>query len=84
MGQIIVRNLDDRVIEQLKEKARESDRSLEQTVRDILADATREDKAALLRFSEDIRERTRARGTAPDPVEAIRHDRDTDHGHEWP
>ena len=36
MGQILVRNLDDSVIEQLKARAIKANKSLEQSVRDIL------------------------------------------------
>ncbi|MFO1170068.1 MAG: hypothetical protein U1E49_03775 [Hyphomicrobiaceae bacterium] len=40
MGQILVRNLPDGVIETLKTKAELSGRSLEQTVRDIIVENT--------------------------------------------
>ena len=39
MGQVIVRNLDDRVVESLKLKAELHGRSLEQELRDILTKA---------------------------------------------
>jgi len=39
MGQVLVRNLDDRVIESLKTKAELKGRSLEQELRDILTNA---------------------------------------------
>ncbi|MEA2839028.1 MAG: antitoxin FitA [Methylobacteriaceae bacterium] len=44
MGQILVRNLDDAVIKQLKSRAVRNGKSLEQTVRDIIADAVRPSK----------------------------------------
>jgi plasmid stability protein len=39
MGQILVRNLDDAVIKRLKSRAAEKGKSLEQTVREIIAEA---------------------------------------------
>jgi plasmid stability protein len=50
MGQVLVRNLDDRVIESLKTKAELKGRSLEQELRDVLTNAaplTPEEKMAL-------------------------------------
>jgi plasmid stability protein len=44
MGQILVRNLDDAVITQLKSRAARNGKSLEQTVREIIADAVRPSK----------------------------------------
>jgi antitoxin FitA len=52
MGQVLVRNLDDHVIESLKTKAELKGRSLEQELRDVLTNAaplTPEEKAALFR-----------------------------------
>lgn len=40
MAQIIVRNLDNRVVESLKERAERNNRSLEAEVRDILEQAS--------------------------------------------
>ena len=50
MGQVLVRNLDDRVIESLKTKAELKGHSLEQELRDVLTSAaplTPEEKIAL-------------------------------------
>ena len=50
MGQVLVRNLDDRVIESLKTKAELKGRSLEQELRDVLTNAaplTPSEKVAL-------------------------------------
>ena len=44
MGQILVRNLDDAIIAGLRRKAETRRSSLEQTVRDILAEAARPSK----------------------------------------
>jgi plasmid stability protein len=41
VGQILVRNLDDAVIRRLKTRAAEKGKSLEQTVREIIAEAVR-------------------------------------------
>ena len=44
MGQILIRNLDDAVIASLKQRAAQKKTSLEQTARDILAEAARPTK----------------------------------------
>jgi plasmid stability protein len=44
MGQILIRNLDDGVITQLKSRAARNGKSLEQTVREIIAEAVRPSK----------------------------------------
>jgi plasmid stability protein len=52
VGQVLVRNLDDRVIESLKTKAELKGCSLEQELRDVLTNAaplTPEEKVALFR-----------------------------------
>jgi antitoxin FitA len=41
MGQILVRNVDDAIIKQLKSRAAQKGTSLEQTVREIMSDAVR-------------------------------------------
>jgi plasmid stability protein len=75
MGQVLVRNLDDDVIERLKRKAELKGRSLEQELRDVITAAaplSAEEKLALVR---------RLRAMNP-PLEnfdvraAIRHGRD--------
>ncbi len=43
MAQIIVRNLDDAVVDRLKARARENDRSLEAEVRNILEQSAKMD-----------------------------------------
>jgi plasmid stability protein len=75
MGQVLVRNLDDRIIQALKDKAELKGHSLEQELRDILAAAAplaKDEKVALLR---------RIRSMSPplknfDVRTAIRHGRD--------
>jgi antitoxin FitA len=44
MAQLVVRNLEDEVKAQLRERAARHGRSMEEEVREILRDATREDK----------------------------------------
>ena len=75
MGQVLVRNLDDRVIESLKTKAELKGRSLEQELRDVLTDA------APLTPAEKIALFTRLRAMTPplgdvDVRAAIRRGRD--------
>jgi plasmid stability protein len=75
MAQVIVRNLDDAVVQALKAKAELHGRALEQELREILIQASGlspEDKLELV---------NRIRGMAPAPVgrdsaELIREDRD--------
>jgi antitoxin FitA len=75
MGQLLVRNLDDRVIERLKTKAELKGRSLEQELRDVLTNAaplTPAEKTALFR---KLRTMTPALGKV-DVRAAIRRGRD--------
>lgn len=76
MGQILVRNLDDGVIERLKQKANQNGQSLEQTLRQILADAAKPSR------QEIVEEARRIRSMMPpstlDSTELIREDRDND------
>lgn len=48
MGQVIVRNLEDKVIEQHRARAKARGVSLEQQLRDVLRDAARPSKDELL------------------------------------
>ena len=75
MGQMIVRNLDDGIIERLKLQAKAANRSLEQQVREILAEAARPARADLLAEIGRIRESTRNRVTG-DSTDMVREDRD--------
>jgi antitoxin FitA len=75
MGQVLVRNLDDRVIERLKTKAELKGRSLEQELREVLT------AAASLGPAEKVALFRRLRGNAPalgdiDLRAAIRYGRD--------
>ena len=75
MGQILVRNLDDSVIEQLKARALKADKSLEQTVRDILTEATKPSRAEILAEMDRLREETGP--VTLDATDLIREDRDS-------
>jgi antitoxin FitA len=57
MGQILVRNLDDGVIDRLKARAAREKLSLEQTVRDILVEASKPSKEEVWAEIDRIRDR---------------------------
>jgi antitoxin FitA len=84
MGQVLVRNLDDDLIERLKASARAKGQSLEQTVREILAKSAPPSRETLLALAAEMRAKTAERKPQLDVVTAIREDRDSDHGREWP
>ena len=75
MAQVLVRNIDETIVQTLKRKARLHGRSLEQELRVILADAAqptgrdRADLAALVRAMTP-------RSPQTDSTELVRHDRD--------
>lgn len=76
MGQVIIRQLDDVVIQRLKERAARHNQSLEQELRNVLTEAakpTRADKAAIM---ESVRRHIKKPFTV-DVVELIREDRDS-------
>ncbi|BBK38214.1 hypothetical protein STAQ_32920 [Allostella sp. ATCC 35155] len=75
MGQILVRNLDDDVIERLKDRARLANLSLEQQVRDILREAAKPSRQALLEEMDRVRAATRGQVTI-DSTQIIREERD--------
>ena len=74
MGQVIIRNLDDSVLADLKRLAKRDGVSLEQFLRDLLAAKAREDKEAFFEFAKGMRERSRPSDL--DPTDLIREDRD--------
>jgi plasmid stability protein len=75
MAQLIVRNLDDAVVERLKARARDNDRSLEAEVRHILEQSAKVDLAQARQIALNIRERLKGRKFS-DVAELIREDRD--------
>jgi antitoxin FitA len=75
MAQVIIRKLDDEIVQRLKERARAKRHSLEQELRDILAAAVRPDLAEFRDFAAAMR--ARYAGIAQtDSVELLREDRE--------
>ena len=80
MGQVIIRNIDDRVLERLKARAMAQHKSLEQSLRELLTDAARPSRAELLADLDRIRAMTppsKPGASFPTAEELIREDRDT-------
>ena len=80
MGQVVIRNIDDRVLERLKERAAAEKKSLEQSLREILTQAARPNRAELLAEVERIRAMTpppKPGVKYPSAEELIREDRDS-------
>jgi len=78
MAQILVRNMDEEVVERLKKRAKEDGRSLQAEVKVILEKAAYEPKVDMetaRKMAEEIRKRFKGR-KFPDVVELIREDRD--------
>lgn len=75
MAQIIVRNLDDAVVDLLKARARTNDRSLEAEVRLILEQSSKVDMVQARQIVMERRKRLQGREFV-DSVELIREDRD--------
>jgi plasmid stability protein len=76
MATLTIRNLDDAVVERLKQRARANDRSLEAEVRQMLTQgAERMSRAELVRRAEEMAERTRGR-IRGDSTDLVREDRD--------
>jgi len=78
MAQILVRDLDENVVERLKDRAKKSGRSLQSEVKLILEEAALEPKmnmATARRIAEEFHARFKGR-KFPDTVELLREDRD--------
>ena len=75
MAQVIVRNLDEKVVASLKRRAERHGHSLEQELRDILSRAARPDREELL--AQTLRIRAMTPGVLSDSTELIREDRDS-------
>ena len=75
MGQILVRDLSDEVIERLKMRAKQDGRSLQSEVKLILEQAARADVQAARRLADDIRKRFKGKKLT-DSTDLIREDRD--------
>ena len=80
MGQVVIRNLDDAVLEKLKARAAEQRKSLEQSLRELLTEAAKPSRAELLAEVDRIRAMTPPRKPGvhyPSAEEMIREDRDS-------
>jgi plasmid stability protein len=80
MGQVVIRNLDDAVLERLKARAAEQQKSLEQSLRDLLTEAARPSRAELIAEAERIRAMTPPRKPGvryPTAEELVRESRDS-------
>jgi plasmid stability protein len=75
MAQIIVRNLDDTVVDRLKARARTNDRSLEAEVRLILEQSAKVDTVQARQIVMERRKKLQGREFV-DSVDLIREDRD--------
>jgi plasmid stability protein len=79
MGHVVIRNVDDRVLERLRARAMAQRKSLEQSLRDPLTEAAKPSRTELLAELERIRAMTppRAPGVIyPTAEQLIREDRD--------
>jgi plasmid stability protein len=77
MAQVIVRNLDEKVVDALKCKAELHGHSLEQELRDVLTKAARLTPEERLAFSRRLRAMTPKDVTQTDSAILIREDRDS-------
>lgn len=75
MAQVIIRNVDDRAIERLKERARRKGVSLEHELRAIVTEASGSDRAGFRARASELRRRL-ARKTHSDSTDLVREDRD--------
>ena len=76
MGQLLIRNLDDSVILQLKDVARQKGVSLEQHLRDLLTQQTKPSKTEIFARIDKLFEGRDFVMTVP-PEDLIREDRDS-------
>jgi plasmid stability protein len=80
MGQVIIRNIDDVVLERLKSRAAAQHKSLEQSLREVLTEAVKPSREELLAEVERIRAMTPPREPGrqyPTAEELIRESRDS-------
>jgi plasmid stability protein len=75
MGQVLVRDLPDEVVERLKAKAAAQGRSLEAFLRGVLEEASSLERGEFLAIADAIAARTRGRSHT-DSAELIRQSRD--------
>jgi antitoxin FitA len=81
MGQVIIRNIDDAIIERLKSRAAAQQKSLEQSLREVLTEAAKPSREELIADLERIRDAIAAHEKPgvryPTAEELIRGDRDS-------
>jgi antitoxin FitA len=80
MAQVVIRNIDDGVIERLKLRAAAQHKSLEQCLREVLAESARPNRAELLAQLMRLRGEIAShdtRGPYPTAEELIREDRES-------
>jgi antitoxin FitA len=80
MGQVLIRNIDDDVLERLKRRAAEQQKSFEQCLRDVLTDAAKPSRVELIAEIERIRAMTPPREPGrsyPTAEELVRASRDS-------
>jgi plasmid stability protein len=80
MGQVVIRNLDDAVLEKLKARAAGQRKSLEQSLRELLTEAAKPSRAELLAEVDRIRAMTPPRQPGkryPTAEELVRQSRDS-------
>ena len=77
MAQVVIRNIDDDVVERLKARAAAEKKSLEQKLRDVLTEAAKPSRAEVIEELRRIRERSPPLPPgAPLAEDLIREDRD--------
>ena len=79
VGQVVIRNIEDSVLERLKARAVAQRKSLEQSLRDLLSEAAKPSRTELIADLERIRAMTpphKPEATYPAAEEVIREDRD--------
>jgi len=79
LGQVVIRNIEDRVLDRLKARATAQHKSLEQSLRELLTEAAKPSRPELLADLERIRAMTPPRepgATYPTAEALIREDRD--------
>lgn len=77
MAQLLIRNLDETTIANLKQKAQQNHRSMQAEAQRILENATRIAPAQFWKSAGEIRERLASTGaTFSDSTEMVREDRD--------
>ena len=80
VGQVVIRNIDPAVLERLKARAAEQRKSLEQSLRDLLTQAAKPNRAELIAEVERIRSMTPPRQPGkpyPTAEQLVRESRDS-------